>query len=143
MRIGALTANAESVWTKGGFDTRALVDHVVGVLEHTVESGQAVDQLSPRENPVTPLADESARQSIVIIDDNPVDARLARRVLESEGAYRVIEATTQSDLPPGLQTAEFLMDHGLIDAIVPRKELKDRLSYYLDFMMTRAAAKAA
>jgi acetyl-CoA carboxylase carboxyl transferase subunit beta len=48
---------------------------------------------------------------------------------------RVIEATTQSDLPAGFQTAEFLMDHGLIDAIVPRKELKDRLSYYLDFMM--------
>lgn len=57
---------------------------------------------------------------------------------------RVIEATTQSDLPPGFQTAEFLMEHGLIDAIVPRKELKDRLSYYLDFMMTgRSGQKAA
>jgi acetyl-CoA carboxylase carboxyl transferase subunit beta len=56
---------------------------------------------------------------------------------------RVIEATTQSDLPPGFQTAEFLMDHGLIDAIVPRKELKDRLSYYLDFMMGSRAEKSA
>jgi acetyl-CoA carboxylase carboxyl transferase subunit beta len=56
---------------------------------------------------------------------------------------RVIEATTQSDLPPGFQTAEFLMDHGLIDAIVPRKEMKDQLSYYLDFMMTGRNGKAA
>jgi len=56
---------------------------------------------------------------------------------------RVIEATTQSDLPPGFQTAEFLMDHGLIDAIVPRKELKERLSFYLDFMMAGRNGKAA
>lgn len=48
---------------------------------------------------------------------------------------RVIKDTTQSELPPGFQTAEFLLDHGLIDAIVPRKEMKDRLVFYLDFMM--------
>lgn len=53
---------------------------------------------------------------------------------------RVIEATTQSELPPGFQTAEFLLEHGLIDAIVPRKEMKQRLAYYLDFM---AGARAA
>jgi acetyl-CoA carboxylase carboxyl transferase subunit beta len=49
---------------------------------------------------------------------------------------RVIKDTTQSELPPGFQTAEFLLDHGLIDAIVPRKEMKDRLIFYLDFMLT-------
>jgi acetyl-CoA carboxylase carboxyl transferase subunit beta len=48
---------------------------------------------------------------------------------------RVIKDTTQAELPPGFQTAEFLLDHGLIDAIVPRKELKDRLIYYLGFLM--------
>lgn len=47
---------------------------------------------------------------------------------------RVIEDTTQSKLPPGFQTAEFLLEHGLIDAIVPRKEMKDRLIYYLSFL---------
>ncbi len=47
---------------------------------------------------------------------------------------RVIRDTTQADLPPGFQTAEFLQDHGLIDAIVPRKELRERLSGYLDFL---------
>ncbi|MEC8719097.1 MAG: acetyl-CoA carboxylase, carboxyltransferase subunit beta, partial [Verrucomicrobiota bacterium] len=49
---------------------------------------------------------------------------------------RVIKDTTKAELPPGFQTAEFLRDHGLIDAIVPRKELKGRLACYLDFMMT-------
>ncbi len=47
---------------------------------------------------------------------------------------RVIRDTTQSDLPEGFQTSEFLKKRGLIDAIVPRKELKDRLAYYLDFL---------
>lgn len=56
---------------------------------------------------------------------------------------RVIKDTTQSELPPGFQTAEFLLDHGLIDSIVPRKEMKDRLVYYLDFMMQRHQASSA
>jgi acetyl-CoA carboxylase carboxyl transferase subunit beta len=48
---------------------------------------------------------------------------------------RVIKDTTQSELPAGFQTAEFLLEHGLIDAIVPRKDMKDRLISYLDFML--------
>lgn len=47
---------------------------------------------------------------------------------------RVIKDTTQAELPPGFQTAEFLLDHGLIDALVPRRELKARLSDYLSYM---------
>jgi acetyl-CoA carboxylase carboxyl transferase subunit beta len=47
---------------------------------------------------------------------------------------RVIKDTTQSELPPGFQTAEFLLDHGLIDAIVPRKEMKARLIEYLSYL---------
>jgi acetyl-CoA carboxylase carboxyl transferase subunit beta len=56
---------------------------------------------------------------------------------------RVIKDTTQSELPPGFQTAEFLLDHGLIDSIVPRKEMKDRLIHYLDFMMQAHRPAAA
>jgi acetyl-CoA carboxylase carboxyl transferase subunit beta len=48
---------------------------------------------------------------------------------------RVIKDTTQAELPPGFQTAEFLEDRGLIDSIVPRKELKERLVDYLDYLM--------
>ena len=47
---------------------------------------------------------------------------------------RVIKDTTQSELPVGFQTAEFLIERGLIDAIIPRTELKKRLSEYLDYL---------
>jgi len=56
---------------------------------------------------------------------------------------RVIESTTQSELPPGFQTAEFLLDHGLIDAIVPRGEMKARLCTYLEFLMVGREQLAA
>jgi acetyl-CoA carboxylase carboxyl transferase subunit beta len=47
---------------------------------------------------------------------------------------RVIKDTTQAELPAGFQTAEFLLDHGLIDAIVNRKDLKKQLIEYLDYL---------
>lgn len=40
---------------------------------------------------------------------------------------RVIKETTQQDLPVGFQTSEFLLDRGLVDMIVPRGEMRDRL----------------
>jgi acetyl-CoA carboxylase carboxyl transferase subunit beta len=40
---------------------------------------------------------------------------------------RVIRDTTKQTLPPGFQTAEFLLKHGLIDQIVGRLEMRDRL----------------
>ena len=52
---------------------------------------------------------------------------------------RVIKDTTQAELPPGFQTAEFLQAHGLIDAIVPRRDMKAKLITYLDFMGRKAA----
>lgn len=55
---------------------------------------------------------------------------------------RVIKETTQQDLPEGFQRAEFLLKHGLIDLVVPRKELKATLVRLLDFMMGRPAAPA-
>ena len=56
---------------------------------------------------------------------------------------RVIKDTTQAELPPGFQTAEFLLDHGLIDAIVSRKEMKTRLIEYLNFMMNGRSVLAS
>ena len=56
---------------------------------------------------------------------------------------RVIKDTTQAELPPGFQTSEFLLDRGLIDAIVPRREMKDRLIEYLDYLMVGKKAQAA
>jgi acetyl-CoA carboxylase carboxyl transferase subunit beta len=47
---------------------------------------------------------------------------------------RVIEQTTRQKLPPGFQRSEFLMEHGFLDAIVPRKELKPYLANALSWM---------
>jgi len=55
---------------------------------------------------------------------------------------RVIKDTTQAELPAGFQTAEFLLDHGLIDAIVPRKDLKARLNDYLSYLMAYQKLKS-
>ncbi len=48
---------------------------------------------------------------------------------------RVVKETTHQNLPPGFQTAEFMLDHGLIDAIVPRTKLRDKLVDLLAYMM--------
>jgi acetyl-CoA carboxylase carboxyl transferase subunit beta len=46
---------------------------------------------------------------------------------------RVIKETTHQDLPKGFQTAEFLEEHGLIDQIVHRKNLRPRIAIFLRF----------
>jgi len=48
---------------------------------------------------------------------------------------RVIEQTIRQKLPEGFQRAEFLLQHGFLDAIVPRKELKGYLARALEFFM--------
>ncbi len=48
---------------------------------------------------------------------------------------RVVKETTHQNLPPGFQTAEFMLSHGLIDAIVPRHQMRERLGKLLNFMM--------
>jgi len=48
---------------------------------------------------------------------------------------RVVKETTHQNLPPGFQTAEFMMEHGLIDAIVPRSKLREKLGTLLGYMM--------
>jgi acetyl-CoA carboxylase carboxyl transferase subunit beta len=47
---------------------------------------------------------------------------------------RVIEQTIRQKLPPGFQRSEFLLQHGMLDAIVPRKQLKPYIARALDFM---------
>jgi len=51
---------------------------------------------------------------------------------------RVIEQTIRQKLPPGFQRSEFLLEHGMLDAVVHRRDLKPYISRALDFM-----AKAA
>ena len=56
---------------------------------------------------------------------------------------RVIEQTIRQKLPPGFQRSEFLLEHGMLDAVVHRKELKTYISRALDFMTPGMQASAA
>lgn len=47
---------------------------------------------------------------------------------------RVVKDTTGKELPEGFQTAEFVLEHGFLDFITPRKELKDKINLYLDLI---------
>ncbi len=48
---------------------------------------------------------------------------------------RVVKETTHQDLPPGFQTAEFMVKHGLVDSIVPRSQLRTKLTQLLGYML--------
>src|SRR5215216_819283 len=73
-------------------------------------------------------------------------AMLGDAILAEPGAVigfagpRVIKQTLGQDLPEGFQTAEFLVDHGMVDQVVHRKTLRDTLSRLLRHMTGRPAA---
>jgi acetyl-CoA carboxylase carboxyl transferase subunit beta len=50
---------------------------------------------------------------------------------------RVVKDTTGKELPEGFQTAEFVLEHGFLDFITPRKELKDKINLYLDLIQNQ------
>jgi acetyl-CoA carboxylase carboxyl transferase subunit beta len=51
---------------------------------------------------------------------------------------RVIEQTIRQKLPEGFQRSEFLLEHGMLDAVVPRQELKAYIDRALSFMTAAA-----
>jgi acetyl-CoA carboxylase carboxyl transferase subunit beta len=54
----------------------------------------------------------------------------------------VIEQTIRQKLPEGFQRSEFLLEHGMLDLIVDRRDLKATLARALRFMSARPAAVA-
>jgi acetyl-CoA carboxylase carboxyl transferase subunit beta len=56
---------------------------------------------------------------------------------------RVIKQTIGQDLPEGFQTAEFLLEHGMVDTVVPRGELRDTTAQLLRHMTGAWPAEAA
>ena len=50
---------------------------------------------------------------------------------------RVVKDTTGKDLPEGFQTAEFVLEHGFLDFIAPRKDLKCMINLYLDLILNQ------
>jgi acetyl-CoA carboxylase carboxyl transferase subunit beta len=54
---------------------------------------------------------------------------------------RVIEQTVRETLPEGFQRSEFLLEHGAIDMIVDRRDMRDRLSQLLRMLMGLSPAE--
>jgi acetyl-CoA carboxylase carboxyl transferase subunit beta len=55
------------------------------------------------------------------------------RALIGFAGPRTIKATIRVELPKGFQTSEFLLEHGFIDRIVPRKDLKSEIARVIDY----------
>jgi acetyl-CoA carboxylase carboxyl transferase subunit beta len=53
---------------------------------------------------------------------------------------RVIEQTARQTLPEGFQRSEFLLEHGAVDMIVDRREMRDRIALLLSMLTCRGAA---
>jgi acetyl-CoA carboxylase carboxyl transferase subunit beta len=64
------------------------------------------------------------------------------RALIGFAGPRVIEQTIRQKLPEGFQRSEYLLEHGMVDMIVPRRELKQRLAQILR-ILTRQPVPAA
>ena len=52
---------------------------------------------------------------------------------------RVIQQTIGQQLPPGFQRAEFLLEHGVIDMVLDRRQLKDEIAKFLQVILTKAS----
>ncbi len=50
---------------------------------------------------------------------------------------RVVRDTTGKELPEGFQTAEFVLEHGFLDFIIHRRDLKQKINLYLDLILNR------
>ena len=61
------------------------------------------------------------------------------RALIGFAGPRVIEQTVREKLPEGFQRSEFLVDHGAVDQICDRRELRERLAHLLAMMMRQPA----
>ena len=55
---------------------------------------------------------------------------------------RVVKDTTGQDLPNDFQTSEFVLEHGFLDFITHRKDLKRKVNLYLDLVLNRPVTKA-
>ena len=56
---------------------------------------------------------------------------------------RVIEQTIREKLPEGFQRAEYLLEHGMIDMVVHRHALKDRIGRLIGYLAPQKDKKAA
>jgi acetyl-CoA carboxylase carboxyl transferase subunit beta len=64
------------------------------------------------------------------------------RALIGFAGPRVIEQTVRETLPEGFQRSEFLLEHGAIDMIVDRRDMRDRIASVLTLLLRRPPAES-
>ncbi len=108
----------DSVWLKGNFSARELVSHVVEMLGDEMEAGETGPAAGPEGEPMGSFGQE-ARPRILVVDGNPLDARLMRRLFEARGRFEVLEAHTGAAARAAVDAAPpdlVVLDLGLPDA---------------------------
>jgi acetyl-CoA carboxylase carboxyl transferase subunit beta len=109
----------------------------------------------PRTTIAVELVKEAGLPYIVVLTDPTTGgvtasfAMLGDIALAEPGAVigfagaRVIEETIRQQLPEGFQRAEYLLEHGMVDAVVPRHKLRDELIKIIGLLTRRGEASAA
>ena len=137
----------------------AIADHCPYII-FTASGGARMQEavMSLMQLPRTTVALQELREAglpyIVVLTDPTTGgvtasyAMLGDVLLAEPGALigfagqRVIEQTIREKLPEGFQRAEYLLDHGMIDMVVPRGELKARLALLIAYLCPEAKAAA-
>src|SRR3982750_3450051 len=138
----------------------AIADHCPYIL-FTASGGARMQEaiLSLMQMPRTTVALAELREAglpyIVVLTDPTTGgvtasyAMLGDVQLAEPGALigfagqRVIEQTIREKLPEGFQRAEYLLEHGMIDMVVHRQALKDRIGRLIGYLAPEKAKKAA
>ncbi len=104
-------------------------------LMQMVKISAILAQLSERRVPYLSLLTDPTTGGVTASFAMLGDANIAEpRALIGFAGPRVIEQTIRQKLPEGFQRSEFLLDHGMLDAIVPRGDLRDFIADWLFFM---------
>jgi acetyl-CoA carboxylase carboxyl transferase subunit beta len=108
----------------------------------------------PRTTLAVEMVKEAGRPYIVVLADPTTGgvsasfAMLGDITLAEPGAVigfagaRVIEETIREKLPDGFQRSEYLLEHGMVDVVVPRRELRATLVRIIDLLCRREPAAA-
>jgi acetyl-CoA carboxylase carboxyl transferase subunit beta len=111
-----------------------------------MEAAYSLMQMAKTSSRLARLADEGVPYISVLTDPTTGgttasyamlgDVHIAEpKALIGFAGPRVIKQTIGKDLPPGFQTSEFLLEHGFVDLITHRKELKDTIIRVLDLLV--------
>ena len=137
---------------------RAAIEDGCGYVIFTAAGGARMQEgiLSLMQMPRTTVAIAELREAglpyIVVLTDPTTGgvtasyAMLGDVQIAEPGALigfagqRVIESTIREKLPEGFQRAEYLLEHGMVDMVVPRKELRHRLALLIDYLCPQRAA---